>query len=539
MRDLDYYRPMMPIIEDTCEYRYIGSDFIDVKNYDAREILTIAPEGISYLTAQGFSDASFLLRTVHLQQIRDILDDPDSSKNDKFVAFDLLKNANIASGKILPLCQDTGTAIVIGKKGEDVWVLGDDERAIIRGIDETYQTSNLRYSQLAPISMYEEKDTGTNLPAQIEIFADKGNSYKFLFIAKGGGSANKTFLYQQTKAILNPTSLINFLEKEIKTIGTSACPPYHLAIVIGGTSAEFNLKTLKLASTRYLDGLPTAGNLFGQAFRDIELEKQVHKLTQDIGIGAQFGGKYFCHDVRVIRLPRHGGSCPIGIGVSCSADRQILGKITPEGLFLEKLETDPAQFLPDDKVPDINSGSITLDLDVPMDKMRSKLSLYPVGSLLSMSGTLVVARDIAHAKLKEQIDNGGDLPTYFKDKIVYYAGPAKTPDGLPSGAFGPTTASRMDPYIKHFQAKGGSLITMAKGNRSKSVINSCKKYGGFYLGSIGGTGAILAQNCIKSIDIIEFPELGMEAIWEIQVENFAAFIIIDDKGNDFYAQFFE
>tara|TARA_B100000700_G_scaffold44562_1_gene46263 strand:+ start:447 stop:2066 length:1620 start_codon:yes stop_codon:yes gene_type:complete len=539
MKDLDYYRPMMPIIEDTCEYRYIGSDFIDVKNYDAREILTIAPEGISYLTAQGFSDASFLLRTVHLQQIRDILDDPDSSKNDKFVAFDLLKNANIASGKILPLCQDTGTAIVIGKKGEDVWVLGDDERAIIRGIDETYQTSNLRYSQLAPISMYEEKDTGTNLPAQIEIFADKGNSYKFLFIAKGGGSANKTFLYQQTKAILNPTSLINFLEKEIKTIGTSACPPYHLAIVIGGTSAEFNLKTLKLASTRYLDGLPTAGNLFGQAFRDIELEKQVHKLTQDIGIGAQFGGKYFCHDVRVIRLPRHGGSCPIGIGVSCSADRQILGKITPEGLFLEKLETDPAQFLPDDKVPDINSGSITLDLDVPMDKMRSKLSLYPVGSLLSMSGTLVVARDIAHAKLKEQIDNGGDLPTYFKDKIVYYAGPAKTPDGLPSGAFGPTTASRMDPYIKHFQAKGGSLITMAKGNRSKSVINSCKKYGGFYLGSVGGTGAILAQDCIKSIDIIEFPELGMEAIWEIQVENFAAFIIIDDKGNDFYAQFFE
>ena len=539
MRDLDYYRPMMPIIEDTCEYRYIGSDFIDVKNYDAREILTIAPEGISYLTAQGFSDASFLLRTVHLQQIRDILDDPDSSNNDKFVAFDLLKNANIASGKILPLCQDTGTAIVIGKKGEDVWVLGDDERAIIRGIDETYQTSNLRYSQLAPISMYEEKDTGTNLPAQIEIFADKGNSYKFLFIAKGGGSANKTFLYQQTKAILNPTSLINFLEKEIKTIGTSACPPYHLAIVIGGTSAEFNLKTLKLASTRYLDGLPTAGNLFGQAFRDIELEKQVHKLTRDIGIGAQFGGKYFCHDVRVIRLPRHGGSCPIGIGVSCSADRQILGKITPEGLFLEKLETDPAQFLPDDKIPDINSGSITIDLDAPMDKMRSKLSLYPVGSLLSMSGTLVVARDIAHAKLKEQIDNGGDLPTYFKDKIVYYAGPAKTPDGLPSGAFGPTTASRMDPYIKHFQAKGGSLITMAKGNRSKSVINSCKKYGGFYLGSIGGTGAILAQDCIKSIDIIEFPELGMEAIWEIQVENFAAFIVIDDKGNDFYAQFLE
>ena len=537
MRDLDYYRPMMPMIEDTCEYRHIGRDFIDVKNYDDREILTIAPEGISYLAAQGFSDASFLLRTVHLQQIRDILDDPDSSNNDKFVAFDLLKNANIASGKILPLCQDTGTAIVIGKKGEDVWVLGDDERAIIRGIDETYQTSNLRYSQLAPISMYEEKDTGTNLPAQIEIFADKGNSYKFLFIAKGGGSANKTFLYQQTKAILNPTSLINFLEKEIKTIGTSACPPYHLAIVIGGTSAEFNLKTLKLASTRYLDGLPTAGNLFGQAFRDIELEKQVHKLTQDIGIGAQFGGKYFCHDVRVIRLPRHGGSCPIGIGVSCSADRQILGKITPEGLFLEKLETDPAQFLPDYKIPDINSGSITIDLDVPMDKMRSKLSLYPVGSLLSMSGTLVVARDIAHAKLKEQIDNGGDLPTYFKDKIVYYAGPAKTPDGLPSGAFGPTTASRMDPYIKHFQAKGGSLITMAKGNRSKSVINSCKKYGGFYLGSIGGTGAILAQDCIKSIDIIEFPELGMEAIWEIQVENFAAFIVIDDKGNDFYAQF--
>ena len=537
MRDLDYYRPMMPMIEDTCEYRYIGSDFIDVKNYDSREILTVAPEGISYLTAQGFSDASYLLRTVHLQQIRDILDDPESSNNDKFVAFDLLRNANIASGRILPLCQDTGTAIVMGKKGEDVWVLGDDERAIIRGIDETYQTSNLRYSQLAPISMYEEENTGTNLPAQIEIFANKGNSYKFLFIAKGGGSANKTFLYQQTKAILNPTSLINFLEKEIKTIGTSACPPYHLAIVIGGTSAEFNLKTLKLASTRYLDGLPTIGNLFGQAFRDIELEKQVHKLTQDIGLGAQFGGKYFCHDVRVIRLPRHGGSCPIGIGVSCSADRQILGKITPDGLFLEKLETDPAQFLPNDKIPDINSDSIAIDLDIPMDKMRSKLSRYPVGSLLSMSGTLVVARDIAHAKLKEQIDTGEDLPTYFKDKLVYYAGPAKTPDGLPSGTFGPTTAGRMDPYIKDFQSKGGSLITMAKGNRSKSVVNSCKKYGGFYLGSIGGTGAMLAQDCIKSINIIEFPELGMEAIWEIQVENFPAFIVIDDKGNDFYAQF--
>ena len=537
MRDLDYYRPMMPMIEDTCEYRYIGSDFIDVKNYDSREILTVASEGISYLTAQGFLDASYLLRTVHLQQIRDIIDDPESSNNDKFVAFDLLKNANIASGKILPLCQDTGTAIVMGKKGEDVWVLGDDERAIIRGIDETYQTSNLRYSQLAPISMYEEENTGTNLPAQIEIFANKGNSYKFLFIAKGGGSANKTFLYQQTKAVLNPTSLINFLEKEIKTIGTSACPPYHLAIVIGGTSAEFNLKTLKLASTRYLDGLPTKGNLFGQAFRDIELEKQVHKLTQDIGIGAQFGGKYFCHDVRIIRLPRHGGSCPIGIGVSCSADRQILGKITPDGLFLEKLETDPAQFLPNDKIPDINSDSIAIDLDIPMDKIRSTLSSYPVGSLLSMSGTLVVARDIAHAKLKEQIDNGEDLPKYFKDKLIYYAGPAKTPDGLPSGSFGPTTAGRMDPYVKHFQSKGGSLITMAKGNRSKSVINSCKKYGGFYLGSIGGTGAILAQDCIKSIDIIEFPELGMEAIWEIQVENFPAFIVIDDKGNDFYAQF--
>ncbi len=537
MRDLDYYRPMMPMIEDTCEYRYIGSDFIDVKNYDSREILTVASEGISYLTAQGFLDASYLLRTAHLQQIRDIIDDPESSNNDKFVAFDLLKNANIASGKILPLCQDTGTAIVMGKKGEDVWVLGDDERAIIRGIDETYQTSNLRYSQLAPISMYEEENTGTNLPAQIEIFANKGNSYKFLFIAKGGGSANKTFLYQQTKAVLNPTSLINFLEKEIKTIGTSACPPYHLAIVIGGTSAEFNLKTLKLASTRYLDGLPTKGNLFGQAFRDIELEKQVHKLTQDIGIGAQFGGKYFCHDVRIIRLPRHGGSCPIGIGVSCSADRQILGKITPDGLFLEKLETDPAQFLPNDKIPDINSDSIVIDLDIPMDKIRSTLSNYPVGSLLSMSGTLVVARDIAHAKLKEQIDNGEDLPKYFKDKLIYYAGPAKTPDGLSSGSFGPTTAGRMDPYVKHFQSKGGSLITMAKGNRSKSVINSCKKYGGFYLGSIGGTGAILAQDCIKSINIIEFPELGMEAIWEIQVENFPAFIVIDDKGNDFYAQF--
>jgi fumarate hydratase class I len=536
MSDKNYF-PMIPFIDDTTKYRLITTDYIETIGFSGREILKINPEGISVLTAKGFSDTSHLLRTHHLEQLRKILDDPEASDNDRFVALDLLKNANIASGRILPMCQDTGTAIIIGKKGEQAWVDGNSEAAISEGVRRTYETDNLRFSQLAPISMYKEVNTGDNLPAQIEIYADQGANYKFLFIAKGGGSANKTMLYQQTRAVLNPESLMQFLDQEIRGIGTAACPPYHLAIVIGGTSAEFNLKMVKYASTHYLDNLPTRGNKHGQIFRDVELEGQIHKLTQDIGVGAQFGGKYFCHDVRVIRLPRHGASCPIGIGVSCSADRQVSGKITKEGIFLEELDTNPARFLPEITDDHLDDNVVNLDLNQSMDTIRSELSKYPIKTRLSLKGTIIVARDIAHAKLKECIDNGIGLPNYIKDHAIYYAGPAKTPEGMASGSFGPTTAGRMDSYVDLFQANGGSMVMLAKGNRSQSVTDACKKHGGFYLGSIGGPAARLAQDCIKKIEIIEYEELGMEAIWKIEVENFPAFIVVDDKGNDFFDEF--
>ncbi len=531
------FHPLIPNFDDTTEYRLITDDFVETVFTDDREVLKIDPEGIARLTAEGFSDTSHLLRTSHLQQLSNILDDPEASENDRFVALDLLKNANISAGRILPMCQDTGTAIVMGKKGENVWVEGDDEAAITDGIKRTYETDNLRYSQLAPIDMYTEKNTGNNLPAQIDIYSEKGNSYKFLFIAKGGGSANKTFLYQKTKALLNPSSLMSFLDKEIRNLGTAACPPYHLAIVIGGTSAEFNLKTVKMASTHYLDNLPIRGNEHGQAFRDIELEEKVHKFTQNLGIGAQFGGKYFCHDVRVIRLPRHGASCPVGIGVSCSADRQIMGKITRDGLFLERLEKNPARFLPEVIGEELGGDVINIDLNRPMVEIRGELSKYPIKTRLSLSGSMIVARDIAHAKLKERLDQGEDLPNYVKENAVYYAGPAKTPDGFASGSFGPTTAGRMDPYVDLLQANGGSMIMLAKGNRSQSVTDACKKHGGFYLGSIGGPAARLAQDCIEKVQVLEYPELGMEAIWQIDVKDFPAFIVVDDKGNDFFEEF--
>ena len=531
------FHPLIPNFDDTTEYRLITDDFVETVFTGDREVLKIDPEGITHLTAEGFSDTSHLLRTSHLQQLSNILDDPEASENDRFVALDLLKNANISAGRILPMCQDTGTAIVMGKKGENVWVEGDDEAAITDGIKRTYETDNLRYSQLAPIDMYTEKNTGNNLPAQIDIYSEKGNSYKFLFIAKGGGSANKTFLYQKTKALLNPSSLMSFLDKEIRNLGTAACPPYHLAIVIGGTSAEFNLKTVKMASTHYLDNLPIRGNEHGQAFRDIELEEKVHKFTQNLGIGAQFGGKYFCHDVRVIRLPRHGASCPVGIGVSCSADRQIMGKITRDGLFLERLEKNPARFLPEVIGEELDGDVINIDLNRPMVEIRAELSRYPIKTRLSLSGSMIVARDIAHAKLKERLDKGEDLPDYVKENAVYYAGPAKTPDGFASGSFGPTTAGRMDSYVDLLQANGGSMIMLAKGNRSQSVTDACKKHGGFYLGSIGGPAARLAQDCIKKVQVLEYPELGMEAIWQIDVKDFPAFMVVDDKGNDFFSEF--
>jgi fumarate hydratase class I len=536
MNDKNYF-PMVPLIEDTTSYRLITSNYIKTIEVSGREILEIDPEGIAILTAIGFSDTSHLLRTQHLEQLRKILDDAEASDNDRFVALDLLKNANIASGRILPMCQDTGTAIIIGKKGEQVWVDGDGEAAISEGVRRTYETDNLRFSQLAPLSMYEEVNTGNNLPAQIEIYADQGAAYKFLFVAKGGGSANKTMLYQQTRAVLNPESLMLFLDKEIRGIGTAACPPYHLAIVIGGTSAEFNLKMVKYASTHYLDNLPIQGNEYGQIFRDIELEEKIHKLTQEIGVGAQFGGKYFCHDVRVIRLPRHGASCPIGIGVSCSADRQVLGKITKKGIFLEELDTNPARFLPEITEEHLDDNVVNLNLNQSMDNIRSELSKHPIRTRLSLTGTIIVARDIAHAKLKERIDNGKGLPDYIKKHAIYYAGPAKKPEGMASGSFGPTTAGRMDSYVDLFQANGGSMVMLAKGNRSQSVTDSCKKYGGFYLGSIGGPAARLALDCIKKIEIVEYEELGMEAIWKINVENFPAFIVVDDKGNDFFEEF--
>ena len=503
--------------------------------FDGQILLRVDPEALTLLAREAMRDVSFLLRPGHLAQLAKILEDPEASDNDRFVALELLKNANVASGMVLPSCQDTGTAIVVGKKGQGVWTGGGDEEALSRGIYQTYEKENLRFSQNAALNMYDEKNTGSNLPAQIDLAAVDGNAYKLLFIAKGGGSANKTFLFQETKALLNPSSLRTFFAEKIKMLGTAACPPYHLAIVIGGTSAESTLKTVKMASCHELDGLPTSGNEWGRAFRDVELEEQILQLTREVGIGAQFGGKYFCHDVRVIRLPRHGASCPVGMGVSCSADRQIRAKITAEGVFLEQLETDPARFLPDLDAVAVEAEPVQLDLNRPMSEIRAELSRHPVTTQLSLTGTIVVARDIAHAKLKERIESGEGLPQYVKDHIIYYAGPAKTPEGHASGSFGPTTAGRMDSYVDLFMENGGSFITLAKGNRSKAVTNACQKHGGFYLGSVGGPAAILAQDCIRKVETLEYPELGMEAVWKIEVENFPAFIVVDDKGNDFFA----
>jgi fumarate hydratase class I len=531
-----HFQEMFPLGPEDVPYRCLTTDHVAFGSFAGETVVTVAPDALTLLAAEAFHDVSHLLRPSHLRQLRAILDDPEASSNDKFVALDMLKNANIAAGGVLPMCQDTGTALVFAKKGQRVWTEGgDDEPALARGIFKTYIETNLRYSQVAPLDMYEERNTGTNLPAQIDIQAVPGDAYKFLFIAKGGGSANKTFLYQQTKALLNPQSLLKFLDEKIRTLGTAACPPYHLAIVIGGTSAEMTLKTVKLASCRYLDSLPTQGSASGHAFRDLGLEEEVLQLTRRMGIGAQFGGKYFCHDVRVIRLPRHGASCPVGIGVSCAADRQILGKITAQGVFLEQLETNPAQYLPEISSEELGGPVVRIDLNRPMSEIRRTLSQHPIRTRLALSGPMIVARDIAHAKLKERLDRGEGLPEYFKQHPVYYAGPAKTPKGYASGSFGPTTAGRMDSYVDQFQAVGGSLVMLAKGNRSRQVTEACKKHGGFYLGSIGGPAARLAQDCIKKVEVIEYPELGMEAIWRIEVEDFPAFIVVDDKGNDFFA----
>jgi fumarate hydratase class I len=529
------YQPLFELGEDATSYRLLTREHVERARLGDREILTVAEEGLERLAAEAVRDVSHLFRPGHLQQLRDILDDPEASDNDRFVALQMLKNANVAAGMILPSCQDTGTAIVIGHKGQCVFTGGDDAVALSRGIHRTYTETNLRYSQMAPLSMYEEANTRTNLPAQIELYATPGDEYHFLFVTKGGGSANKTFLYQETRALLNPESLLAFLDQKMRSLGTAACPPYHLAIVVGGTSAEATLKTVKLASCRYLDSLPVTGNPRGRAFRDVELEREVLKRSRELGIGAQFGGKYFCHDVRVIRLPRHGASLPVGIGVSCSADRQALGRITREGIFLEQLETNPARFLPEVRETDLGSEVVRLDLRRPMDEIRATLSRHPIKTRLSLTGPIVVARDIAHAKLKERLDRGEPLPDTFKNHIVYYAGPAKTPAGYASGSFGPTTAGRMDSYVDLFMQHGGSFVTLAKGNRSRPVVEACRRHGGFYLGSIGGPAAILAVESIKRVEVIEYPELGMEAIWQIDVEDFPAFVVIDDKGNDFFA----
>ncbi len=532
------YSPMFPLGEDQTPYRKLDIQGVSTTQVEGRTVLKVTPQALEQLAFTACREVSHLLRPGHLRQLANILQDPEASANDRFVALDLLKNANIAAGGVLPMCQDTGTAIVFGKKGQRVWVQGDEEEAISYGVARTYTETNLRYSQMAPLTMWDEVNTGNNLPVDFSIMAAPGehhaDEFHLMFVLKGGGSANKTFLYQQTRAVLNKPKLLAFLEEKIKTLGTSACPPYHLAIVIGGTSAETTLKTVKLASTRYLDALPTQGDKSGHAIRDTELEAEVHRLTQNLGVGAQFGGKYFCHDVRVIRLPRHGASLPIGIGVSCSADRQIKAKITPEGVFLEQLEHDPAKYLPE-TTDDILGGEVVrIDLNRPMSEIRATLSKYPVKTRVSLTGTMVVARDIAHAKLQERLDRGEGLPDYMKNHPVYYAGPAKTPQGFATGSFGPTTAGRMDSYVEAFQAAGGSMVMLAKGNRSKAVLNACKKYGGFYLGSVGGPAARLAQDCIRKVEVLEYPELGMEAVWRIEVEDFPAFIVMDDKGNDFY-----
>jgi fumarate hydratase class I len=525
---------LLPLGPDTTEYRLLTTEGVSTFSTSEGTFLKVSPQAITHLTEHAMRDIAHLLRTSHLQQLASILKDPEASDNDRFVALDLLKNASISAGGVLPMCQDTGTAIVKAKKGQRVFTGGGDDAAISHGIYNTYQTSNLRYSQLAPLSMFEEVNTDTNLPAEIKIAAVDGDEYKFLFIAKGGGSANKSYLFQETKALLNEKTLLPWLFDKMKTLGTAACPPYHLAIVVGGTSAEFAVETAKLASTHYLDSLPTSGSKAGHAFRDIELEAKVLKLAQQTGIGAQFGGKYFCHDVRVIRLPRHGASCPVAMAVSCSADRQALGKITADGVFLEVLETDPARFLPEVTTDQLDSEVVAIDLNLPMSEIRDTLSKYPVKTRVMLSGPMVVARDIAHAKIKERLDAGEGLPQYMKDHCVYYAGPAKTPEGMASGSFGPTTAGRMDSYVAEFQAAGGSFVMLAKGNRSRQVTDACNTYGGFYLGSIGGPAARLAQDCITKVEVLEYAELGMEAVWKIEVHNFPAFIVVDDKGNDFY-----
>ena len=536
MTEYDHHE-MFSLGEADTPWRKLSGDYVTTAEFEGRTVLKVDPKALTLLAFEAFKDISHLLRPGHLEQLAKILDDPEASDNDRFVALDLLKNANIAAGGVLPMCQDTGTAIIMGKKGGNVWTGGGDEAALSEGVLKTFTETNLRYSQVAPLDLFNETNTGNNLPAQIELYADEGDAYKFLFIAKGGGSANKTFLFQETKALLNPDSLTRFLDEKIRTLGTAACPPYHLSVVIGGTSAELNLKTVKLASCKYLDTLPTEGNPYGQAFRDLEWEAKIHELTQNLGIGAQFGGKYFCHDVRVIRLPRHGASCPVGIGVSCSADRQVLGKITADGVFIEQLETDPSKYLPEVTGEHLDGDVVDIDLSRPMAEVLAELSKHPVKTRLSLTGSLIVARDIAHAKLKERLDAGEDLPQYFKDHGVYYAGPAKTPDGMASGSFGPTTAGRMDSYVDQFQAAGGSMIMLAKGNRSQQVTDACKTHGGFYLGSIGGPAARLAQDCITKVDLVEYEELGMEAIWKIEIKDFPVFIVVDDKGNDFFAEF--
>jgi fumarate hydratase, class I len=533
------YSDLLPLGEDSTKYRLLTKDGVSVKKHGDLEFLHVEPSALSALSEVAIHDISHYLRAAHLQQLANILSDPEASPNDRFVATDLLKNANISAGGILPMCQDTGTALIMGKKGQHVLTSSKDEVALSQGIYDAYTKLNLRYSQMAPVTTWDEKNTGNNLPAQVEIYADSDHSdeYNFLFIAKGGGSANKSFLYQETKAVLNPTSFMTWLDEKLRSIGTAACPPYHLAIVIGGTSAEHTVKTAKLASTKYLDSLPTSGDAAtGHGFRDIELEQKVLELTRTLGIGAQFGGKYFCHDVRVVRLPRHGASLPIAIAVSCSADRQVKAKITRDGVFIEELERDPAHFLPETTDEHLNDDVVAIDLNQPMDAIRAELSKHPVKTRVSLTGTIVVARDLAHAKIKEAIDKGEPMPQYLKDYAVYYAGPAKTPEGYASGSFGPTTAGRMDSYVGYLQERGGSFVMLAKGNRSQSVTDACKTHGGFYLGSIGGPAARLAQDCIKKVEVLDFEELGMEAVWKIDVVDFPAFIVVDDKGNDFFAQ---
>lgn len=531
-----HYQEPFPLGKDKTEYRLLSRDYVSVTQFDGQDMLKIAPEGLTLLAQQAFHDASFMLRPDHQQQVADILSDPEASENDKYVALQFLRNSEIAAKGILPTCQDTGTAIIVGKKGQNVWTGANDAEALSHGVYNTFIEDNLRYSQNAPLDMYKEVNTGTNLPAQIDLYSTEGEEYKFLFVTKGGGSANKTYLYQETKALLTPGKLKNFLVEKMRTLGTAACPPYHIAFVIGGTSAETTLKTVKLASTHYYDELPTEGNEHGQAFRDTVLEQELLEEARNLGLGAQFGGKYFAHDIRVIRLPRHGASCPVGMGVSCSADRNIKGKINRDGIWLEQLEQNPGKYIPEHLRQAGEGEAVRIDLNRPMDDILAELSQYPVSTRLSLTGTIIVGRDIAHAKLKERIDNGEGLPQYVKDHPIYYAGPAKTPTGYASGSLGPTTAGRMDSYVDLLQSHGGSKIMLAKGNRSQQVTDACKKHGGFYLGSIGGPAAILAQNSIKSLTCVEYPELGMEAIWKIEVEDFPAFILVDDKGNDFFQQ---